>query len=100
MADDFSIQRKDLLPALKKIDKKEWMVAAEKLGLILTQPSGGSSHVAIRDSSFPITDQRGFVTVVYGKMSKIVSVNQKVFKRFLKHGILEEDLWKALQIIK
>lgn len=100
MADDFSIQRKDLLPQLKRIDKKEWMDAAEKLGCVLTQKSGGTSHYAIRKPGSPTAGTEGLVSVVYNRMNKIPLVNQKTFKRFLKHGFSEDDVWKALKVLK
>jgi hypothetical protein len=95
-----SISRKNLLPQLKRIDKDDWLYAAERLGLRITQPSSGTSHAAIRNTIYNASDIRSLIATVYSRMNKIPSVNQKVFKRFLKHGISEDDLWRALNILQ
>ncbi len=93
-----SIVRKNLLPRLKKIDRDEWIKAAERLGFVVTQPQSGTSHFAIRNSNYPVADLRSLVATVYKHMNKIPLVNQKIFKLFLKNGIEEDELWSALEI--
>ncbi len=92
------IQRKDLWLKLVAIkDKKEWMRAAETLGLQVTQPKGGSSHYAIRLPGFEKWDIKGHVTNVYNPMRKDVS--EAVFKALLDRGYKEDDIWKALKML-
>ena len=81
-------------------DKGPWLKAAEKLGLKITRPSSGSSHCSIRnpDPKIPLHDVRGLIATVYDGMSR--QVNGKVFKRFLDYGIKEDDLWRALEMLK
>ena len=98
MTSEFPIQRKDLWDSLGNIRKNDWLKAGETLGLILTAPTGGTSHVAIRKSGVPLEDIRGLVVTVYEGMSK--QVNGIVFREFLKAGFDEDRLWRALKKLK
>lgn len=93
------IQRKDLWNQLLKIKKKEvWIKAAEKLGLQVTQPKGGSSHYALRLPGYEIHDIKGHITNVYDPIRKDIS--EAVFKRLLDKGYKENDIWEALGFLK
>lgn len=91
------IQRKGLWDSLGNVCFSDWKKAAEKLGYILTTPSTGTSHIAIRKPSNP-TDYttKSLVTTIYEGMSKSRQINAKVFREFLKQGVKEDDIWKAL----
>ncbi len=80
------------------IKKQDWLKAGEKLDLVLTVPTGGTSHVAIRKPDIAVEDLRGLVVTVYEGMSK--QVNGIVFREFLKHGFEEDEIWKALDKFK
>lgn len=95
------VQRKDLWARLGNIKRKEqWFKVAEELGFEVTQKSGGSSHYPIRIPGTAVTDVSGVVVTVYehGELRK--DVNQKIFKAFLRVNVLEDDIWKALGMLK
>lgn len=94
------IQRRDLWAMLPSIKKgKVWSKAVEELGLLVTQPKGGSSHYAVRLPGYELTDMKGFVTNIYQGMRK--DHNEKVFKAILKKGDFKEDqIWRALGMLK
>ena len=93
------IKRKELYKTLGKVKAKDWLKAAENLYLLVTSPSGGTSHCHnIRMPSIPIEDIRGLVATIYEGMSN--QVNQKTFKKFLDFGFTEDQVWKALEMLK
>jgi hypothetical protein len=95
------VQRKDLWVRLGNIKQKEqWFKVAEKLGFEVTQKKGGSSHYPIRIPGTAVTDISGLVVTVYehGELRK--DVNEKIFKAFLRAGGAEDDIWKALGLLK
>ena len=93
MADEL-IKRKNLLREIDRVKLDDWIRAAKELGLVVTQPSGGSSHYAIRRAGFPPEDFRGFITNVYENLHR--QDKPTIFKRLLRAGIAEDDLWRAL----
>ncbi len=98
MAGD-KIKRKDLWQGIGNIKKKEvWIRAAEKLGLKVTQPKGGSSHYAIRLPGYENWDIKGHISNVYDPIRKDIS--QIVFKKILDNGYNEDDIWRALKMLK
>lgn len=98
MASEFPIKRKELWDSLGNLKKNDWLKVGEELELVLTVPTGGTSHVAIRKPSVPVEDIRGLVATVYEGMSR--QVNGKVFREFLKAGFEEDQVWKALGKLK
>lgn len=98
MTSEYPVKRKDLWNSLGNIRKDDWLKAGEMLGLVLTRPTGGTSHVAIRRPSVPVEDMRGLVVTVYEGMSK--QVNGIVFREFLKAGFKEDQIWRALDKLK
>jgi len=93
------IKRKDLYKTLGKLKTKDWLKAAENLNLKITSPSGGTSHCySIRLPAIPVNDIRGLITTLYENMSN--QVHQKVFKSFLRFGFKEDEIWKALGMLK
>jgi len=93
------IQRKELWVKLANLKKGlQWIRAAETLGLSVTQPNGGSSHFALRLPGYEKTDVRGCVTNVFPSVRK--DVNEKVFKSLLDAGFEEDEIWKALGMLK
>ena len=93
MADEW-IKRKDLLRQIDKVSLEDWLKAAQTVGLVVTQPTKGSSHYAIRRPGFEPEDFNGFITVVYEHMHK--QDKPKVFRQLRQVGIEEDDLWLAL----
>ncbi|OHA73668.1 MAG: hypothetical protein A2940_01785 [Candidatus Wildermuthbacteria bacterium RIFCSPLOWO2_01_FULL_48_29] len=97
MAED-RIERKALWQQLGNIKKKEdWIRAAGKLGLQVTQPKGGSSHYALRFPGYEKSDMKGFISNVYDPLRKDIS--EAVFKKLLDNGYSEDDIWKALKML-
>jgi hypothetical protein len=96
MADErFSDREK--LRSIGNLKKKDWLSAAERLGLRITQPTNrGTSHFAIRkaDHSIPVSDTKGLVAVVYDGMNR--TMNKKAFVAFLDEGFSEQQIWEAL----
>lgn len=93
------ILRKGLWNQLGKIKKREdWFRAAEKLGLVITQPKGGSSHYAIRFPGYDNFDIKGLISCVYDPVRRDIS--EKIFKKLLEKGYCEDDIWIALGMIK
>ncbi len=84
MTSEFPITRKNLWDSLGNVKKADWLKAGEALGLVLTAPTGGTSHVAIRRPDVAVEDIRGLVVTVYEGMSK--QVNGIVFRELLKKG--------------
>lgn len=93
------IKRKDLLQQLPNKTKKlkTWFFLAERLGLIVTQPPGGTSHYCLRFKGYENSNPKGLVCTVYDGMSNVVRV--KVFKEILKKGFQEDDVWRALDML-
>jgi hypothetical protein len=99
MAEELVV-RKDLLRRLVNVTADDWIKAAKKLGFSITQPKGGSSHYASRNSKYPIEDfKKNFITNIYKGMNKRKDVNPKVFKSLRRHGVEEDAIWKALELI-
>lgn len=95
------IVRKDLWSQLSKVRKvEEWLRVAKRLDLEVTQPKGGSSHYAIRLKGHEKGDIRGLVSTVFAHGSMRKDVNEKVFKAFLDKGFKEDDVWRALKMLK
>ncbi len=98
MAED-NIKRKDLLKGLDKLKLNDFKKAAERLGFDVTQPSGGSSHYAVRKPDFEKSDVRGRITIIYKKMHK-QNKPEFIKRMILVGGVEEDDVWEALGLLK
>jgi len=97
MAED-RVNHKEFWQKLCNIKKKEvWFKAVKKLGLNITQPKGGSSHYAIRLPHYENWDMKGFICNIYDPVRKDIS--EAIFKKLLKYGYKEDDIWKALGML-
>lgn len=95
---EFPITRKSLWKSINNIKLADWLRCAERLGLPITAPNGGSSHLAIRKNTTPIDyTETGLISVVYEGMRK--DVNEKVFMRLRKYGCGEDDIWRGLGML-
>ena len=94
------VKRKELWARLNNIKKpQEWINAAEALGLRIARSTGGTSHCTIRDPKNPNNDDpKSLIATIQKNLYK--QVNQGIFKEFLKFGIPEDDIWKALKMLK
>lgn len=94
------IKRKNLWKGgLNNIKQSDWIKLADKLGLSMTKPSGGTSHtVTIRDPKMDADDSRSAITTVQVNLFK--QANLAIFKRLLDFGIAEDQIWFALGLIK
>lgn len=88
------IKRKELWQGLEKIKQKDWARAGRRLGLEVSARGGKGSHLAIRRSR----DTTSLITTVQKDLSK--QLNQTIFKQLLDSGISEDDIWKALKMLK
>lgn len=93
------IARKDLWQQLVNIkNKKVWIRAAGELGLKVTQSKGGTSHYAIRLPGYEDWNIKGLISNVYDPVRKDVS--EIIFKKLLDKGYGEDDIWRALRMLK
>jgi len=93
-----NIARKDLFQRLGNIKKVEqWLKAGERLDLRVCR---GSKHPStIRNPKMPGDEGRAsLIATIPANLYR--GMNQIIFKEFLKFGILENKIWKALGMIK
>lgn len=95
MAND--IQRKDLYQTLGNIKKVEqWLQVGERLNLRVCR--GGKHPSTIRNPKMPDDNGRAsLITVIPNDLHRIM--NQNIFKEFLRFGIPEDEIWKALGML-
>jgi hypothetical protein len=100
MAED-RIRRKNLWQQLHNVnDRKTWIKAVQKLGLNITQPSGGTSHqYAVRLKGYENTDIKGHLFNIYEDRIRkdVCRINFKILLE--KGGFKEDDIWKALGML-
>ncbi len=93
------ITRRDLAASFNNLDKQDWQRAAERLGLIWSEKYGKGSHAVIRNPKYPDpADTKGLMATVSKKLFK--SANQNIFKNLRRKGIEEDDIWRALGVLK
>ena len=94
------IKRKDLWMGLNNVKQSDWIKASEKLRLLVVKSNSGTSHTHhIRDPKVKdLNDINGLITTLQVNLYK--QANQKIFQRFLKFGVKEDELWKALGKLK
>lgn len=96
MAND--IAHKDLYQQLGNVKKGEdWLRMGEILGLRICR---GSKHPAtIRDPRLPDDNGRAsLIATIQSHLNK--GMNQAIFKEILRFGIDEDEIWKALGMLK
>ena len=95
-----NIRRKDLFQRLGNIKREEeWLSACKKLGLRICPGSKHSSTVRSSDPKLlNDTGKASLIAVIPTELHKIM--NQKIFKELLKFGVKEDDIWKALNLLK
>jgi len=76
------------VPSITSAKQKDWIKAAQKLGLDVNKKGGKGSHVLIinRESSSKYTIQKHLFPIV----------NTKILKKFLEWGFTEEEIHDAL----
>ncbi len=89
------ITNRELKKRLGNIGQKEWLKLAKDNELLVLSGKSGSHYINIRDpkNSDP-KDPRGLITTLIPKLFK--QANEEIFKRFLKYGLSENDIWKGL----
>jgi len=97
------IKRKQLYVGLDKVKLNDWERAARKLDIrVVYAPKGTSHYVTLRRPGFDRTDIRGLITTLTPKLFK--QANQNIFKRVLAYaleiGKTEDDVWRALKMLK
>jgi len=93
-----NIQRKDLFQQLGNIKRGEqWTKACEKLGFRVCI---GTKHPStIRDPKLPEdTGRASLITTIPNNLHRLM--NQVIFKEILKYGVFEDDIWRALDMLK
>ncbi len=103
MAND--IENKELFNrGLKNITQSDWIKAAGKLGIsVLMSQSGTSHYLTLRDPIVLETNTtNGLITTITPNSFK--EANRSIFKRVLEYcrqnGKTENDIWKALGLVK
>ncbi|MEK7628590.1 MAG: hypothetical protein AAB421_04225 [Patescibacteria group bacterium] len=91
------IERLDLFKGLGNTSLAQWCTAVGRLGLPVTHASGGTSHYVVRNPKISRDNPQSVITTLYEGMSH--QVKGKVFKKFLAHGISEDEIWKALKML-
>lgn len=88
------IKNHELKKRLNNIGQKEWIKLSEEKGLCIVFGNGGSHYVNVRDPNCPDPmDPRGLITTLIPHLFK--QANEAIFKKFLKFGIPEDDIWKS-----
>jgi len=89
------------LESIKRVD--EWLTAAKRLGLRIT--SGGKHPYTVRDPQNPNDDDcKSLITTIPSGIHK--GINKAIAKQILfspitaRLGITEEQIWKALGLLK
>ncbi len=94
------IKRKELWASIGNIKRNQnWFKAAETLGFVVTQSRGGTSHYVIREKDADPKDIRTVITTIASHGNLRQDVNREIFKSFLNHGVQEDDIWKALEML-
>lgn len=102
MAGGSSGRDKELWDQLSNLKQKDWVKAAERLGIAVCYSNSGTSHyLSLRDpSNTDPNDIRGLIATVTPNLYK--QANQKIFKKVstfcAKNGISEDRLWKSLDL--
>jgi predicted HAD superfamily phosphohydrolase len=93
----FTIKNNSLKQRLNNISDSDWIKFARGRGLLVV--SGSGSHYAnVRNPENPDkSDPRGLITTITNNCFK--QANESIFKKFLKFGIPEDDIWKGLGLM-
>lgn len=92
------IQHRDLWQRLNNIRPKDWENTGRRLKLAVSKEGGKGSHCVIRDPAYPDQDYKGLITTIPRNLYK--ELNQAIFKQIFKFGIPEDDIWRALKMLK
>lgn len=94
-----SIKNQQLKKGLDHIALSDWVRFANKQGLLVLEGGATSHYINIRDpKNHDPKDPRGLITTVTPNCFK--QANEAIFKRFLKFGISEDDIWRGLGKLK
>ena len=89
------IKNLELKKRLNNIKQKDWIKLAKTKGLLVLVGGSGSHYVNIRNPKNPDPkDPRGLITTLTPNSYK--QANEQIFKKFLKYGLSENEIWKAL----
>ena len=92
------VKQKELWQGLGKIKKqRDWLLAAERLGLKVDGGGGKGSHWAIRNGKYPNDNPKSLVATIQTNLFR--QANQTIFKNLLDEGIAEDDIWRALKML-
>lgn len=93
------------IPRTKSLVQKEWIKACEKLNIWVPEGGGKGSHACgYSEINCDRADSNNLViTIQKNNLNPIIQI--KLFKKLLAFGnrtgkFTEEDIWKALKIIK
>jgi len=93
------IKNKTLWRSIGKLKQKDWIKASKRLGLNVSTTGGRGSHCVIRDPKFKNpNDTRSLIATIQKNLFK--QANETIFKQFINSGILEDDIWRALKMLK
>ncbi len=90
-----SIKNQQLKAGLGNVGFKDWIKFANGKNLLVIAGGSGSHYTNIRNPQIPDPkDPRGLITTITPNCFK--QANEEIFKRFLKFGISEDDIWRGL----
>ena len=92
------IQRRELWKRLNNIKQNEWLKAGKRLDLIASSSSGKGSHGTLRDPKYSPDDIKSLVITIPKNLYK--EMNHVIFTQLLDHGFIEDQIWKALKMLK
>lgn len=98
------IKRIDLLPRIKNLTQEDWIKASTKLNIWIAKGGGKGSHVAGYSSiDCPRTIDNLVITIQKNNLHP--AIHKDYLKKLIEFGInsntyTEDDVWKALKILK
>jgi hypothetical protein len=88
------IQNQEFKRRLGNIGFNDWIKLSKEKGLLIVKNNNGSHYTNIRDPKMPDSRSvQGLITTLTPNCFK--QANEQIFKKFLKYGIPEDDIWKS-----
>jgi len=93
------IKNQQLKARLNNVGQKDWIKLAECHELLVVKGGKGSHYINIRDPKKPDSnDVTGLISTITPNLFK--QANEQIFKKFLRYGLSEEQVWRGLGLMK
>ncbi len=98
------LKRGNLTASIKHLKQKDWVKLSEKLGLWVPDGGGKGSHKCVyKESDCDRSDHTNLIITIPKKL--IPNVQTDKLKQLVAYGSLsgkftEDDVWKALKLLK